>query len=102
MTSQSAPLTPFGSKHVSSAQSREVSPTPPKRVGQPPNAVRVGMKILGFLAGPALGAVGYITRGIIDDMKQEQARAAQMAAQREAYEKGQRQGQNAVPRQYRS
>ena len=102
MTSQSAPLTPFGSKHASPAQSRQVSPTPPKRVGEPPNAVRVGMKVIGYLAGPVLGAAGYIARGIIDDMKQEQARAAQMAAQREAYEKGQRQGQNAVPRQYRS
>ena len=90
MTSQSAPLTPFGSKHASPAQSRQVSPTPPKRVGEPPNAVRVGMKVIGYLAGPVLGAAGYIARGIIEDMKQEQARAAQMAAQREAYEKGQR------------
>ena len=100
MTSQSAPLTPFGSKHASPAQSREVSPVPQR--AQPPNAVRVGMKVIGYLAGPVLGAAGYIARGIIEDMKQEQARAAQMAAQREAYEKGQRQGQNAVPRQYRS
>ena len=100
--SQSAPITGLPSRQGSPV-SRQQSPIIKDLARpQPPNPLRVGMKVLGYLAIPAAAAVGgYVARGMMDQRAQAQAKAARMAAQRAAYQKGQRQGQTAVPRQYR-
>ena len=86
--SQSAPITGLPSRQGSPV-SRQQSPIIKDLARpQPPNPLRVGMKVLGYLAIPAAAAVGgYVARGVMDQKTRDEEAAHQLAVNRNAMKK---------------